>query len=99
MSTDPTTTPGIVASITAQTHNLLPILLTIGALAVGVNAALFALALGWKYFASMLGIDGGGDDGADWESDGTVVASYGDFMSAGEVDDWMSDAYDPFEEN
>jgi hypothetical protein len=55
MAADPTTAPGIVDSITSSTSNLLPVLLTVGALGIAVAAGLLAMRKGWGFFAGMIG--------------------------------------------
>lgn len=49
------TTPATVDStITSATSSLQGDLLTVGGIAVGVGAAVFALRKGWKFFRSMI---------------------------------------------
>lgn len=52
---DPTVAPGIVDTVTSSTSNLLPVLLTIGGLAIVVAAGILALRKGWGLFRGMIG--------------------------------------------
>lgn len=41
---------GVVTAITTATADLLPTLLSIGGIAIGVGAGIFALRKGWAFF-------------------------------------------------
>lgn len=51
---DPTTAPGVVDTVTSNSSNLLPILLTLGGAGIVVAAGVLALKGGWGIFRSML---------------------------------------------
>jgi len=52
---DPTSSPGVVDTITSSTSDLLPVLLTVGGLGIAVAAGLLAMRKGWGFFAGMIG--------------------------------------------
>jgi hypothetical protein len=55
MAADPTVSPGVVDTVTSNTANLLPILLTVGGLGIAVAAGLLALTKGWGVFRRSIG--------------------------------------------
>lgn len=52
---DPTVAPGIVDTVTSNSSNLLPILLTVGGAGILVSAGVLALRKGWGVFRGLIG--------------------------------------------
>jgi hypothetical protein len=52
---DPTVAPGVVDTITSNTSNVLPIVLTAGGAGIVVAAGYLALKKGWGAFRGMIG--------------------------------------------